>query len=140
MKSFLLTIMALMLAVPAFSADFKTAIPFANMSASGAAVKTSAAYFVGGYARKSVQVTGVTLTSNLASPTFKNMSGTLIAQCGPTSSGPWVTCLQGQSSAGAAVSLTTNTVTFWEGASSYIRFQWTSGTIGGKLKAWFNWM
>lgn len=110
---------------------------FALYSAASAAVKTSAAVNVSGFRTKSMQVSGATITSTAASTTFKNMSGTVLAQCSMTSNGPWVTCVQQDST---AVSFTTNGILSWDDAFQYIRLQWTSGTVGTKLKAWFSWL
>lgn len=118
--------------------NIKQFVPFSNISAASAAVKTTSVYNVSGFANKTLQVNGVTLGSTVANPTFKNMSGTLIAQCSQTTNGPWVTCAQAQSSGGAAVSATSNTILTWRDFSNYVRLQWTSGTVGGKLKAWLN--
>lgn len=122
----------------AFAAgDTKEAVPFVNMSAASGAVKTSSAINVRGFKTKSMQVSGVTLTSSLTSITFKNMSGTVIAECAPSSSGPW-TAAVANDYAQTAVSRTTNGIFTWTDAAAYVRLKWTSGTKGGKLKAWFN--
>lgn len=134
----LITALAFFLtALPALAAEVTSKVPFSNMSAASAAVKTSSVYNVTGKRHKTLHVSGVTLTSSPSSVTFKNMSGTLVAQCGPTASGPWSTCIAndyGQT----AVSKTTNGSFSWSDISNYVRLQWTSGTIGGKLKAWLN--
>lgn len=121
------------------SSDFGGVVAFSNISAASAAVKTSSAYYVGGYKMKTMHVSGVTLTSSPSSVTYKNMSGTLIAQCAPTSSGPWSTCVA-NGYAQTAASVTTNTSFTWTDVSNYIRLKWTSGTVGGKLKAWLNYI
>lgn len=115
------------------SPNIKQAIPFNNASGASAAVKTSQVYNVVNFPNKTVHYSGVTL----AGTAFKNMSGTVIAQCAPTSTGPWSTCIANDY-AQTAVSKTTNGSFTWRDFSSYIRFQWTSGTVGGKLKAWLN--
>lgn len=110
---------------------------FALYSAASGAVKTSSAFNVRGFKTKSMQVSGATLASSAASTTFKNMSGTVVAECSQNGS-LWVTCIAndyGQT----AVSRTTNGIFTWTDAFNYIRLKWTSGTIGGKLKAFFSW-
>lgn len=136
----LFTALAVMaLAVSAIALESGSAIPFANTSAASLAVKTSAVYNVRGYSTKTLQLSGVTLGSSPSSITFKNLSGTVIAQCAPSATGPWVGCGRWQDGTGSAVSMTTNSTMTWRDAAAYIRLQWTSGTIGGKIKAWLNW-
>lgn len=120
-------------------ADVTAKVPFSNTSSASAAVKTSDAYNVTGFSKKTLHVSGVTLTSSPSSVTFKNMSGTLVAQCAPTSTGPWSTCVANDY-AQTAVSKTTNGSFSWSDISSYVRLQWTGGTVGGKLKAWLNYL
>jgi len=112
---------------------------FVLYSSAAAAVKSSAAISVRGYKTKTLTVSGATLTSNATATTFKNMSGTVLAQCGPTSSGPWSTCVANDY-AQTAVSRTTNGTFTWSDAAAYVRLYWTGGIVGGKLKAWFNWI
>lgn len=140
MKTILFIILALALAIPgvASAGAYGNAVPFANMSAADAAVKTSSAISVRGYGKKTLNVSGVTLGSSPSSITFKNMSGTLLAQCAPTSTGPWVTCIANDY-AQTAISRTTNGAFTWDDATAYVRLHWTAGTVGGKLKAWLNW-
>lgn len=142
MKSFITVLLALAclvaFTVPSFSAMTGSYVPFANMSAASAAVKTSAVMNVRGYKVKSLSVSGVTLGSSPAAITFKNMSGTLVAQCAPSSDGPWVTCIANDY-AQTAASRTTNGIFTWSDSFPYVRLHWTSGTVGGKLKAWLNW-
>lgn len=131
----LMVVMVVTLSTSAFAANTKQSVPFANVSAASAAVKTSSVYNVGGWKTKTLHVSGVTLTSSPTSITYKNMSGTLIAQCAPSSNGPWSTCVANDY-AQTAVSRTTNGLFTWSDAVQYIRLHWTSGTVGGKLKAW----
>lgn len=132
-KLFVAIFCILAFAVAAGAAMIQT--PFSNMSAASGAVKYSPAFNVTGYKLKTIHTTGQTLASNNAVPVYKNMSGTVVAQCGPTSSGPWVTCTD-RSYAQTAASVTTNTTFTWDDAATYVRLKWTSGTVGGKLKAW----
>jgi len=117
--------------------QIKQYVPFSNVSGASAAVKVSPAYNAVGFPNKTLHVSGVTLTSSPSAVTFKNMSGTLIAQCGPTSNGPWNGAGRWQDSVGTAVS-TANSTQTWRDVCNYVRLQWTSGTVGGKLKAWLN--
>ena len=118
--------------------QIKQYVPFSNVSGASAAVKVSPAYNAVGFPNKTLHVSGVTLGSSLSSITFKNMSGTLIAQCGPTTNGPWDGAGRWQDSVGTAVSATANGTQTWRDVCNYVRLQWTSGTVGGKLKAWLN--
>ena len=115
-------------------ADVKQYVPFNNMSAAGVAVKYSQTFNVAKFPNKTLHVTGV----NLAGTAFKNMSGTLIAQCSPNQGEPWNGAGRWQDSVGTAVSLTANSTVTWKDYCSYMRLKWTSGTVGGKLKAWLN--
>ena len=126
-------------ATAAFAATTVSKIPFVNISAASAATKTSAVYNVSGYKNKTLQVSGVTLNSSVAAPTFKNMSGTLTAESGPSASGPWTTSIANEYGQ-TAVSKTTNGVITWTDVTPYVRFKWISGTVGGKLKVWFNYL
>ena len=121
------------LATVASAANIKQVIPFNNISGASGAVKTSSAINAVYFPNRTVHVSGV----DLAGTAFKNMSGTVIAQCAPTPDGPWVTCVANDY-AQTAVSRTTNGAFTWKEFSSYIRFHWTAGTVGGKLKAWVN--
>jgi hypothetical protein len=114
-------------------------VMMANYSAASGAVKYSAAQNVLGYTNKTIVVSGVTLSSSPSSVAYQNMSGTVVAQCAPTSSGPWATCPQGNGSGGAAASLTTNGVLTWTDAIYYVRLKWTASTTGHKIKAWLTW-
>lgn len=131
-------ILAIALAIPAVAnAGAYGGYAFALYSAASGAVKTSAAINVRGFKTKSMLVEGVTLASNPSSLTFKNMSGTVIAQCSQDNT-VWETCVAndyGQT----AVSMTSKGVFTWTDAINYIRLKWTAGTVGTKLKAWFSW-
>jgi hypothetical protein len=86
-----------------------------------------------------MSITGVTIGSNASSMTFKNMSGTAIVECAPTSSGPWSTCVN---EGGTAISKTTNGTQQWEDAVAYVRVKWTASAsaVGKKVKMWLNWV
>lgn len=136
MKTLVVLFMAVLFAVPAMASQKQVVFPL--WSSASAGTVTSSVVNASGFKYKTVIVNGATLTSTAASITYKNMSGTIIAQCGPTSSGPWTTCNQGQSSAGADVSLTANDTMSWRDVVSYVRLKWTAGTLGTKIKAWLN--
>lgn len=137
MKSLFIALMLIVYALPAFAAG-SGGTAFATYSAASAAVKTSSAYNVRGFKTKSMTVSGVTLASSPSAPSFKNMSGTVIAECAPTDTGPWSTCIANDY-AQTDVSRTTNGVFTWGDAVAYVRLKWTAATTGTKLKAWFNW-
>lgn len=135
--SFIILAAFVAFALPAFAVDTAEKA-FALFSSASGTVRTTSVFSVLKYRNKTVIVNGATLASNASSTTFKNMSGTLVAECGPTSSGPWTTCKQAQSSGGADVSITSNGHITWRDVVSYIRLKWTGGTVGTKLKAWLN--
>jgi len=137
MKTILSVLFLLAFATSAFAAG-SGGTAFAIYSAASGAVKTSDAFKVNGYKTKTMTVSGVTLGSNASSITYKNMSGTVVAQCAPTSTGPWSTCIAGDY-AQTAASLTANNQFTWSDAVAYVRLKWTAATSGQKIKAWFNW-
>lgn len=107
-------------------------VPFNVVTGASGAVATSSVYNTAGSKMKTMQVTGINATDNA---TFKNMSGTVVAQCGSTATGPWVTSIAndyGQT----AVSRTTSGIFTWTDVCQYVRLQWTAGTVSTKLKAW----
>ena len=110
---------------------------FALLSSASGTVRTSSAFNVRGFETKTLQVSGATLGSNASSTTFKNMSGTVLAQCSADGT-LWDTCIANDY-AQTAVSRTTNGIFSWNDAINYIRLKWTGGTVGGKLKAFFMW-
>jgi len=139
MKTLIAAILMIAFSIPAFAAGNGGAA-FALFSTASAGVKTTAVYDIRAYRSKTMSVSGVTLASNATSITYKNMSGTLITQCAPTSSGPWATCTQSQVASAPAVSLTANNQLTWADSVPYIRLKWTGSTTGQKIKAWLNWM
>lgn len=138
MKMLIAAIMMVAFAIPAFAAG-NGGTAFVLYSAASGAVKTSSVYDVRAFRTKTMTVSGATLASHATSTTFKNMSGTAIVQCAPTSSGPWSTCIANDY-AQTAVSLTANNQITWSDAVAYIRFKWTAATTGTKLKAFLNWI
>jgi hypothetical protein len=141
----LLCMILLAFSTSAFALGFGSGVPFANASSAGSATKNSAVYNTTGFKQKTVTVSGVVLTSSPSAITYKNMSGVVTALCGPSSNGPWSTCAQGQSTAGAAVTITNvatgtgSTVLTWEDASPYVKLKWVVTASGQKIKAWLNW-
>lgn len=133
MKYFIAMLLVICTATVAL-ADVRQYVPFNNISGASAAVKYSQVFNVSKFPNKTLHVTGV----NLAGTAFKNMSGTVIAQCSPNQGEPWNGAGRWQDSVGTAVSLTANSTVTWKDYCSYVRLKWTSGTVGGKLKAWLN--
>jgi hypothetical protein len=142
MKRFGFTIIFAIFALMAFTTSASASAygqnAFVLYSAASAGVKTSSGINVRGFKTKSMQVSGVTLASNPAAITYKNMSGTVVAECSQDNS-LWVTCIA-NGYAETAISRTTNGIFTWSDAFNYVRLKWTSGTVGGKLKAWFSWL
>lgn len=137
MKTIIFTIMALFTFATCSFASSYGSNAFALFSSASASVKTTSAINVRGFKTKSIQVEGATLGSNAGSITFKNMSGTLLAQCSMDNS-TWETCVANDY-AQTAISRTTNGIFTWTDSFPYVRIQWTGGTVGGKLKAWLHW-
>ena len=140
MKSFItiLTMLALVAVSSVAMAASYGGYAFPLYSSASATVRTSAAINVRGFKTKSMLVEGATLTSNAGSLTFKNMSGTVLAQCSQDNT-VWETCVANDY-AQTAISRTTNGIFTWSDAVNYIRLKWTGGTVGTKLKAWFSWI
>jgi hypothetical protein len=138
MKTFVLSLFLLAIAIPSF-AGTASGVAFQLYSGTSGQISTTAAYDVRKFSTKTMTVSGATVASTASSITFKNMSGTAIAQCAPTSSGPWSTCVANDY-AQTAVSKTTDGTFTWRDAAAYIRLKWTSGTVKTKLKAYLNWL
>lgn len=114
--------------------EVSTKVAFTNISAASAAVTTGTVYNTSGAKLKTLSVTGTSLGAG-GLGAFKNMSGTIIAQCAPTASGPWSTCVANDY-AQTAVSRTTNGQFTWTDISNYVRLKWTAGTVETAIKAW----
>ena len=112
--------------------DYGASVPFSNYSAASGAAVYSSAYRVAGYSLKTVSITGTDMTTLAAAA----LSGTVLVQCGPTSSGPWSTCLN-NNYAQTAVSTTANGTLTWRDAAAYIRVSWAK--TAGRVKVWLNW-
>lgn len=134
MKKLILSILCIL----AFSTQamafgpFGAAVPFNNYSATSSAAVYSAAYNVTGMNIKTLTVTGIAVAGH----TPAALSGTVLVQCGPTSSGPWATCIN-NNYAQTAASTTANGSITWMDASPYIRASWSK--TSGQVKAWLNW-
>lgn len=112
---------------------------FQIYSGASGKVTTTSAFDVRKFGTKTLSVSGVTNASTEPSKVFKNMSGTVVVQCAPTSSGPWATCIANDY-AQTAVSKTANGVSTWKDSSAYVRLVWTASTVKTKLKAFLNWI
>lgn len=133
MKTFFLTLtLALAVVSSAFAAPAtKQIVPFSfYSSASGAAVYSSVIN-VTPYRHKTVVVNGYTMSTT----TSAALSGTALVQCGPTSNGPWSTCVA-NNYAQTAVSMTSNGSMTWTDVASYVRVSWAK--TAGLVKVWLN--
>lgn len=90
---------------------------FSNSSTVQGAASYSSAVKVSPSELKSVVVNGV-----YQGGTFGNFSGTVLLQCGPSSTGPWTTC---KDVGGNAVSSTSNGHFNLESMIPYVRASWT---------------
>lgn len=115
MKTLLFTILLLVSVVTAaFAVDqIKTTSLFTAQTTTG----VSSAVNTGLYTKKSVIING-----SYTGGVYGNYSGTLLLQCAPTATGPWVTC---KDSSGNAVSATTNTTFDLDTLVQYVRANWT---------------
>ena len=131
MRVMLASVLSLMLMVSAaFAAgDIKQTIPFGLYSAASGSAVYSSAINVAKYRHKTVQIQGY----NMSTKAEAALSGTALVQCGPTSSGPWVTCAQEDST---AISSTSNAVLQWSDVTNYIRVSWTK--TAGRVSVWLN--
>lgn len=130
----IITIALLVVASVASAAEIKQLVPFNNISGASGSIHYSQTINVARFPNKTLSITGV----NLAGTAFKNMSGTVVAQCSPGAGEPWSGVGRWQDSVGTAVSITGNSNVTWRDYCSYIRLKWTAGTLGGKIKAWLN--
>jgi hypothetical protein len=120
----MLLILATALSVPAFAVDQKSAVPFSSYSGS-TATHYSTVYDVHRFRTKTVSVDMTTVAA----------TGTLLVQCGPSSSGPWETCVQQD---GTAITGTGSYTLSWDDAAAYVRASWARTT--GKISVWFNFL
>ncbi len=109
----------------------KQLVPFSYYSsASGAAVYSSVVNVLP-FRNKTVVVNGYTMSTT----TSAALSGTALVQCGPTSSGPWTTCVA-NNYAQTAISMTSNGSMSWADTASYVRVSWAK--TAGLVKVWLN--
>jgi hypothetical protein len=109
--------------------EIKQAVPFSQYSAASGTAVYSPAVNVSKFRTKTIQVNGY----NMSTKAEASLSGTLLVQCGPTSSGPWVTCVQEDST---AISTTANGILQWSDVASFVRVSWAK--TAGRVSAWLN--
>ena len=133
MKTLLISLFAILaLSGTSFASSYGQAVPFSNYSAtSGTAVKSSV-FNVRGFGKKTVTVQGIAVSGHANAA----LAGTVLVECGPTSNGPWNTCIA-NGYAQTAVSTTSNAIFTWSDASAYIRASWAKTT--GEVSVWLNW-
>lgn len=113
-------------------AGYGNGVPFSNYSAANGTAVKSQAYNVRGFNVKTVTVQGVAVAGH----TDTTLSGTVLVECAPTSSGPWTTCTANDY-AQTAVSMTANGNMTFTNAAAYIRASWAK--TAGLVKVWLNW-
>jgi hypothetical protein len=59
------------------------------------------------------------------------LDGTFLLQCGPTSTGPWVTC---KDQGANAATTTANAIFSFSNATQWVRGSWNR--TSGRIKAW----
>jgi hypothetical protein len=102
-----------------------------NQYTGGPAVRYSSPIKTDVYTLKQVVFAGY---STNGTDMLTNLPGTAVAQCGPTSNGPWVT---NKDEAGNATSATTSTLFNILGMCQWMRYGWTkTGTGKRSLSAW----
>ena len=132
LKAICLTLCLLCLAVTAQAGPAtKQLVPFSKYSAaSGSAVYTSVINVMP-FRKKTVVVNGYDMSTKAEA----SLSGTALVQCGPTTAGPWTTCVN-NNYAQTAVSTTANAALTWEDVSSYVRVSWAK--TAGRVSVWLN--
>lgn len=117
-------------AVSAFAEpNIKQVVSFGQYSAASGTAVYSSAINATRFRHKTVQVNGY----NMSTRAEAALSGTALVQCGPTSTGPWVTCAQED---GTAISTTANGVYQWSDVAAYVRVSWAK--TAGRVSAWLN--
>ena len=131
MKTFMLTLLCLAVLVTGALAAQSVPIPqtqtFKMYSATSGTAVYSTVVDVSNYRQKTLMVQGYAVAGHAAAA----LSGTLLAQCGPTSAGPFNTIT---GITGTAISTTSNTVLFWQDACQYFRLSWAK--TAGEVSAW----
>lgn len=107
--------------------EYKAVQMFSNYSSASASAVYSTVVPVYGFKVKAMQAQGKVMATKAAT----TLDGTFLVQCGPTLTGPWVTC---QTEAGTAISTTTNKTMQWSDSVYYVRGSWAK--TSGRLDAW----
>lgn len=115
----------------AHAGSLREKAPFSSYSAASTAAVYSEVYNVKGAKSKELQVNGYDMTTKASA----SLAGTILAQCGPTSTGPWITA---QNEAGTAISTTANKAIQWSDLCNFMRISWAKTT--GRVSVWFNYM
>jgi hypothetical protein len=132
MKTFVLTLLCLLTLVTGAFAEKAVQIPQTQTfkmysTAAGGGTKYSTVVDVSNFRQKTLIVQGYAISGHAAAA----LSGTLLAQCGPTSSGPFNTVT---GITGTAISTTTNTVLYWNDSCQFMRLSWAK--TAGLVSAW----
>ncbi len=133
---FMAVLLAMAFSTAAFAGQFANNVPFTKYSTAyvaGFATVYSSAYDVRMFKTKTVTVQGIAISGH----TNTSLSGTVLIQCGPTSSGPWNTCVN-SSYAQTAISTTSNGTFTWSDAAAYIRASWAK--TAGEVSVWLNYL
>jgi hypothetical protein len=109
--------------------NIKQVVSFGQYSAASGTAVYSTVINATRFRHKTIQVNGY----NMSTKAEASLSGTALVQCGPTATGPWVTCAQED---GTAISTTSNATYQWSDVSAYIRVSWAK--TAGRVSAWLN--
>jgi len=127
MKYILAFILSLALTAPAVAGDWRSVALFSKYSSADTNAAYSAVVNTTGMKHKSFVVNGY----NMSTLAADSLSGTALIQCGPTSSGPWFTCVQEDST---AISLTANGGLQWSDMYPFVRASWAK--TAGRASVW----
>lgn len=126
------TLLVLATAITAMAGpETKQLVPFGLYSAASGSAVYSSVINVAPFRKKTVFVNGYDMTTKAAAA----LSGTALVQCGPTSNGPWTTCVS-NNYAQTAISQTANGSMTWEDVASYVRVSWAK--TAGRITVWLN--
>jgi hypothetical protein len=135
MKSFIFAILGLLCFAGVAMAGVAIQAPQPFNKYSSPTVSTPAysqVYDTSNYRQKMLIVQGYAISGHAAA----SLSGTVLAQCGPTSTGPWNTSTGfATTAAGVAISTTANTVINWIDTCPYTRISWNK--TAGLASVWF---
>jgi len=131
MRQIILSLMlVLALAASAFAEpNIKQVVSFGQYSAASGTAVYSSVINAMRFRNKTIQINGYDMTTRAAA----SLSGTALVQCGPTATGPWVTCAQED---GTAISTTANGILQWSDVAAYVRVSWAK--TAGRISAWLN--